>query len=100
MIFIKEFNTRDIEALLRNYSKIIIADENTIDESKINDTSILFISNASDDMNIKRLKKLYKCYEFSDRLLFITTNPNYGNIYNFISTGLLTSEELTTAILH
>lgn len=45
------------------------------------------------------MAKLYYMYEFSDRLHMLDDNPQYGNLGNYISSGLLTEEEAFMASL-
>lgn len=46
------------------------------------------------------LCKLYSMYEFSDRFQIIAGSSQYGNLQNYITTGLLTEEEMFEALLY
>ncbi len=48
---------------------------------------------------ICEILKLYRLYDFSDRLFVISENPQYGNLFNYVKNGVLSSEELVEAWL-
>ena len=48
----------------------------------------------------KWLNELYRMYEFSDRFQILSYGGNYGNIFNYVETGLMTMEEVFEAVLH
>lgn len=45
------------------------------------------------------IEELYYMYEFSDRIYLLTDTAQYGSLGNYISSGLLTEEEIFTALL-
>lgn len=45
------------------------------------------------------LSQLYLTYEFSDRFALISEQEQYGTIFNYVDTGILTEEEAVKAIL-
>lgn len=45
------------------------------------------------------LKELYFMYEFSDRFQFISDEENFGVIWNYVDTGILTEQEAFQALL-
>lgn len=47
-----------------------------------------------------RLKRFYLMYEFSDRFKFFSREDVFGSIVNYVETGVLTWEEVFSAILH
>lgn len=99
MIFIKKCYVKEIEALLNKYSRIIITDNKIVKEIKIDKMNVLIISSSSNDKIFKAIKKLYNCYEFSNKIMYISNCQNFGEMTNYISTGLLTIEEFTSALL-
>jgi hypothetical protein len=48
---------------------------------------------------ICEILKLYRLYEFSDRLFVISEDPQYGNLFNYVENGVLSPEELVEAWL-
>lgn len=51
------------------------------------------------DEQYYNIEKLYYTYEFSDRICLLTDNIQYGSLDNYISSGLLTEEEVFAALL-
>lgn len=47
----------------------------------------------------KELYQLYLTYDFSDKFFFLSGNLQYGTIFNYVDTGILSEEEAVTAIL-
>lgn len=45
------------------------------------------------------IKKLYLMYEFSDKVRLLEGSTQYGNLQNYVETGLLTWEEAKIAAL-
>lgn len=99
MIFITNCYIKEIESLLNKYTKIIITDNKNVEEIKIDKMNVLLISSSSNDKISETIKKLYNCYEFSNKIIFISNCKNFGDMTNYISTGILTIEEFTTALL-
>lgn len=48
---------------------------------------------------IEQLRKLYLSYEFSDKVRMLEDSPQYGDLLNYVETGLLTWEEAEKAAL-
>lgn len=48
----------------------------------------------------EQLVKLYLMYEFSDRFQILSYDSNFGNIFNYVKTGIMTAEEAFEAILY
>ncbi|MCI8959116.1 MAG: hypothetical protein HFG62_08355 [Lachnospiraceae bacterium] len=46
------------------------------------------------------LYRLYRMYEFSDRLRVMETEGQYGGLENYVRLGILTREEMFEALLH
>lgn len=45
------------------------------------------------------LEELYYMYEFSDRIYLLTDNNRYARLENYMLSGILTQEEVFTALL-
>ena len=52
-----------------------------------------------DEEDYTELRQLYLTYEFSDKFRMISMDGNYGTIWNYVKTGLLTPEEAVEALL-
>ena len=48
---------------------------------------------------ISEILKLYRLYDFSDRLFVISETSQYGNLFNYVENGVLSPEELVEAWL-
>lgn len=46
----------------------------------------------------QKLHKLYLTYEFSDRFAVFSDSMQYGTIFNYVDTGILTEEEAVRVI--
>ena len=46
-----------------------------------------------------KLLQLYLTYEFSDKFRIISMDGNYGTLWNYVKTGILTHEEAVEALL-
>ncbi len=46
------------------------------------------------------LKNLYHTYEFSNKFSISSEDSNFGKIWNYVKTGLLTPEEALAALLY
>ena len=45
------------------------------------------------------IQKLYYTYEFSNKFSISSEDNNFGTIWNYVKTGILTSEEALSALL-
>lgn len=43
---------------------------------------------------------IYDMYEFSDKFQFVGAKEQYGSMFNYVETGLLTYSEMFEAMLH
>ena len=43
--------------------------------------------------------KIYRMYDFSDRILVISDSDQFGNMFNYVKNGLLSKEEMVEALL-
>lgn len=44
--------------------------------------------------------QLYRLYDFSDRVITVSDNFQYGSLYNYMKTGIITKEEMIEALLY
>lgn len=52
---------------------------------------------TQDEMN--SILEFHRMYEFSDRICVFARNESYGNILNYVATGILSEEEVFEALL-
>lgn len=57
---------------------------------------VQFITSSEMD----RLMEYYLLYEFSDKIFVISDSIQYGTIFNYIETGILTNQEVAKALLY
>lgn len=65
------------------------------DES-IKDKRIRIISKQE----INEIMYLYHLYDFSDKIIVISSSDQYASMYNYIKTGILTRQEMVDALLY
>lgn len=51
-------------------------------------------------VGMSELLKLYNMYEFSNRVRLIRESSQYASMFHYLSTGLLTEDELIEALLY
>lgn len=112
------------EKYLEEYSSIIIFDDRNEDISKY---KLVFLENKleacvqkqilimglKDDVSASKkeyqviteqeynlILRLYRMYEFTDKLRVIALSPQFGSMFNYLSTGIITQEEYFEALLH
>lgn len=59
----------------------------------------VFQSKVLPHKEAEELYKQYLTYEFSDRFSVFSDNMQYGTIFNYVHTGILTEEEAVRAVL-
>lgn len=82
------------DAIKKNKKKIMIMSSESSEESE--NYAYYKLSKAEEE----RLMKLYLTYEFSDRFQMLAHDNNFGNIFNYVKTGVMTLEEVFEAILY
>ena len=50
--------------------------------------------------DMENIMELYRTYDFSDKVTVITDNGIYGNLFNYMNTGVLTKREMIEALLY
>lgn len=53
---------------------------------------------SSDEM--RDILRLYQMYEFTDKIIVISDNYQYPNMFNYIRQGILTEDELVDALFN
>ena len=82
------------EQLGKNTSKIIIL---CTDKIKLKSYKRNFCKISRSDLTF--ILKIYRLYEFSDRITLLSQNPQYPSLLNYILTGVLTEEEFFESLL-
>ncbi len=82
------------EAVKNNTKKIMIMSSDNAPESEY------YVYYRLSKAEEKQLVSLYMMYEFSDRFQILAYGNNFGNIFNYVNTGLMTWEEMFEAILY
>lgn len=49
---------------------------------------------------MKDVLEIYRIYDFSDKVIFISDSEQYGNLFNYVNNGILTTEEMVEALLY
>ena len=103
------YNISDISQLLSEYDLILLVED---ESDELSDSLYRLITNAYAHSNstkricfissskCKDVLSLFYTYEFSDKIKIIGKNRQHGGLYNLLTTGLLTEDEIITAMLH
>ena len=43
---------------------------------------------------------IYRMYDFSDKVLVVSDSNQYGSLFNYVKTGILTKQEMVDALLY
>ncbi|MCI9143519.1 MAG: hypothetical protein HFH87_13055 [Lachnospiraceae bacterium] len=81
------------EALKKTRSRILILAE-TKDQRKGG-----IIRRHASTCEMQELLRLYRMYEFSDRVALFSQEDNFGGLHNYVKTGVFTLEEAVSAFL-
>ena len=49
---------------------------------------------------MRDILRLYQMYEFTDKIIVISDNYQYPNMFNYIRQGILTEDELVDALFN
>ena len=52
------------------------------------------------EMEMNELKKMHCLYDFSDKIIFVSDSNQYGTLFNYVKTGILTEQEMVNALLY
>ena len=118
---LKKFSIDFITTKLNEYDLIIIVEQDVTDAilssmnnriAALSDMKILVITinECAEDFDrdfivglgmedFFELTNLYSKYEFSNRISLLSREANYGSLFNYLDTGLITEDEMITAIL-
>lgn len=75
--------------------KFLLLSKNTVNND-LADTNCTQI----EEKDSKILRHLYHTYEFSNKFTMLSADSNFGTIWNYVKTGILTSEEALSAVLN
>ena len=90
----------DIINLLNSYAKIQLKKKILLISMNAVNTSINGIEYVQlNEKNRAVLYRLYHTYEFSNKFTMFSADNNFGTIWNYVRTGILTSEEVLSAVL-
>lgn len=106
---IKEY-AKKIDDILKNNELVIAFDDEYSEIRQIHkgflESKILKYSNKK--ILILELKRneqelfleLYRLYEFSDRVHYVSNNTQFGTLLNYLKTGIITKDELYESLLY
>ena len=86
-----------IQQLLDKYEKIVVADASLAKKLMPLQTEKVKVVSTQEGQAAEILD-LYRTYEFSDRVIFISNDSNYGTLYNYVRAGIITEREFIEAI--
>ena len=61
------------------------------------------IDNACKSLSRKEIDEIisvHRIYDFSDKIIFISDSTQYGTLFNYVKTGILTEQEMVDALLY
>ena len=53
-----------------------------------------------DGTSMRSIMSLYNLYDFSDKVVVISDSTQYGSLFNYVNTGVLSSDEMVKALLY
>jgi len=65
-------------------------------EKSLTDEYVEFISKKT----MCDIVSMYHMYDFSDKVLLVSNITQYGNLFNYVNTGILTKQEMVDALLY
>lgn len=65
-------------------------------EEKPNSELSKFVSRES----VNKAIYIYRMYDFSDKVSVISDSDQYGNLFSYVKTGMLTKQEMVDALLY
>lgn len=65
-------------------------------EEKSSSQISIYVSKEVVDNTIK----INRMYDFSDKVLVLSNSEQYGSLYDYVKTGILTMEEMADALLY
>ena len=115
---------KKLEKYLEEYSSIIIFDDRNEEirkyklsfferEMELSDQKKIMVMGLKDDVTADKwgykiiteqeynfILRLYRMYEFTDKLRIVSYFLLFGSMLNYLSTGIITEEEYFEALLH
>ena len=49
---------------------------------------------------VDKVLNIYRMYDFSDKVFVISDSDQYGSLFNYVKTGILTKQEMVDALLY
>lgn len=65
-------------------------------EAKSNNKQTKYVSKEIVDIAVD----IYNMYDFSDKVFVVSRPDQYGSLFNYVKTGILTSQEMVDALLY
>lgn len=117
VVYREKFDVSDTETVITSKKKIILIDLSVdviinnilikpknnefieiwyYDDSKKDGEKVL--TRSRDEMN--SFLEVYRLYDFSDKVIFISDSNQYGTLFNYVKTGILTEQEMVDALLY
>lgn len=99
IVIIYDYDSLEIMQLLserlvsKNVSHVEIWQ--SIDEKSDSELSIY----VSKDV-VEKAVNMYHMYDFSDKVFVISDSDQYGSLFNYVKTGILTAQEMVDALLY
>ena len=111
----------ELERMLHQYTKIFLYCSNDfcglrlfcaeLEKREIKDFMVLYHMDSNyNNMNkntmgiaydeFHELLKFYKSYDFSDKIVLVSENAQYGSLFNLVKTGILSKQEMVEALLY
>lgn len=91
----------DIEILYCIKMEIIRRNlENVVVWHYMNDESDNYIDNCLTPNEMNDVVDINNLYNFTDKLIILSESGQYGNLMNYVRTGILTKKEMVDALLY
>ena len=65
-------------------------------EVDLTDEYVRFVSNRF----MSEILSIYRMYNFSDKVLVVSDSDQYGSMFNYVKTGILTRSEMVNVLLY
>lgn len=98
-VIILDYDSLDIVQLLSE--KLVLKNISHVEiwqsiEEKYNNELSKYVSKEFIDKAIS----IYRMYDFSDKVFVISDSVQYGSLFNYVKTGILTKQEMVDALLY
>jgi hypothetical protein len=92
-----KIDAKQLQQWLQEYEKIVIVDVTLLkrlSQLKLENEKVVYAQEGQSE----EIVDLYRTYEFSDRVIYVSKESNYGTLYNYVKTGVLSEEEFLDSI--